>query len=130
MNERLPITLLLVSAVLLIYGCLRPRSTCSRRAAALAPGAEFVMFHSPSCGHCVRAMPAFDALKPPSHVRKVKVDCNARADVARDHGVNAYPTYRLYPSGMQNAQDFTPYHGPRDEAGMRQFLDRRHVRFA
>ena len=140
-HSKLPLPLLVVSGLLLIFCCFRPR--CAARAAprvqktvaarppkAPTPGAaEFVMFHSPSCGHCVRAMPAFDRLQPPAHVRKVKVDCQARPEMASKFGVSAYPTFRLYPRGMAHPQDFVAYTGARDAAAFYDFLAQRRVHF-
>ena len=88
------------------------------------------MFHSPSCGHCVRAMPAFDRLQPPAHVRKVKVDCQAQPEMASKFGVSAYPTFRLYPRGMAHPEDSVAYTGARDEASFYDFLAQRRVHFA
>jgi thiol-disulfide isomerase/thioredoxin len=136
-RSKIPVPLLVVSALLLMYCCFRPRCAARARAAPVVKtatatrpaSAEFVMFHSPSCGHCVRAMPAFDRLQPPPHVRKVKVDCQARPEMASAHGVNAYPTFRLYPHGMAHPEDFVTYTGARDENAFYDFLAQRRVRF-
>ncbi|KAK4688153.1 protein disulfide-isomerase, partial [Tremellales sp. Uapishka_1] len=69
----------------------------------LSQGAAFVEFFAPWCGHCKKLAPIYDqlgeAMKDKLNV--IKVDCDANTALCRKHGVQGYPTLRLFNHGAE-----------------------------
>jgi thiol-disulfide isomerase/thioredoxin len=85
----------------------------------------FVMYHSPQCGHCVRAKPEFEKLGESQSIQgktvNVKmVNPSTQPDeVLGGPEVTGYPTMRLYGPGDKFIAD---YEGQRTKNGFVQFL--------
>merc|ERR1719510_2119394 len=66
--------------------------------------AHFVMFFAPWCGHCKRLAPTWKQLAGNlktdfSNIVVAKVDCTSEANLCSRHGVNGYPTLKMFHSG-------------------------------
>ena len=70
------------------------------------------------CGHCKRTMPAYqritDSYKNDSNITVIKVDCDQNKDIASEHNIQGFPTFRLYPNGMNNKNNYEEYEGGRN----------------
>jgi protein disulfide-isomerase A3 len=82
-----------------------------------------VKFYAPWCGHCKRMAPEFDkastTLKendPP--VALVKVDCTVETKTCGKHGVNGYPTLKIF----KNGEVASDYNGPREADGIVKYM--------
>ena len=82
-----------------------------------------VEFYAPWCGHCKRLAPEYEkaatTLKnndPP--VPLIKVDCTAETKTCGKHGVNGYPTLKIFKNGEVSAD----YNGPRDADGIVRYM--------
>ncbi len=84
---------------------------------------SFVKFYSPSCGHCKRLRPAWDALAvefagSPA-VLIAEVDCvGGGFSLCEKLGVQSYPSLKHFEPGSFTALDYT---GERDLPALRQF---------
>lgn len=69
-------------------------------------------FFAPWCGHCKALAPKYEEaakeLKT-KNIPLVKVDCTAEEDLCRDHGVEGYPTLKIF-RGVDSSK---PYQGAR-----------------
>ena len=89
---------------------------------------SITMFHSPGCGHCKSAMPAFDQLaaeysKPGDKrciVNKVNGEQNS-ADVER-YGIKGFPTYIYHPKSSDK-NTFSEYGGGRDYRSLKNYIE-------
>lgn len=67
-----------------------------------------VMFHSPSCGHCVRFKPDFDKasdeLVDNKKVQLAKVDCSASKVICRQYKISGYPDVRFFSPDGKNVE--------------------------
>lgn len=86
----------------------------------------FVMFYAPWCGHCKRTMPAYqriiDSYKNDQNITVIKVDCDQNKNIARDHGIQGFPTFRLYPTGMNNKNNYEEYEGGRTFEDINEYI--------
>jgi len=82
-----------------------------------------VEFFAPWCGHCRQLAPEYEVaateLKERS-IKLAKVDCTAQAELCSEHGVQGYPTLKLFEKGV--AHD---YGGPRKADGIVSFMKKR-----
>jgi len=83
---------------------------------------EIVLFFAPWCGHCKRMMPAWESLGPQvGNVKVNKVDCDANQDLAKNNGVQGYPTVIYFANGM-SAGNGEVYDGDRDADSLRNWI--------
>lgn len=89
---------------------------------ALADGPLFVKFYAPWCGHCKALRPAWETLSGESFasgVRFASVDCTKHADLCQKHGVQGYPTLKMFGKAL----DGEPYQGGRKEEDLRTYAE-------
>jgi protein disulfide-isomerase A1 len=79
-----------------------------------------VKFYAPWCGHCRALAPEFEEAAntiDSSDVRFAKVDCTEERDLCHEHGVQGYPTLKVFrPSGT------TEYRGQRKASALVSYM--------
>ncbi|CAJ0942483.1 unnamed protein product, partial [Mesorhabditis belari] len=82
-----------------------------------------VKFYAPWCGHCKKMAPDFERaakqLKETTNIRLGKVDATEHKSLGQTYGVEGYPTLMIFRNGKR-----TPYKGPRDAAGIVNFMNK------
>ena len=72
-------------------------------------------FFAPWCGHCKALAPEYEeaatTLKE-KDIALAKIDCTEEADLCKDHGVEGYPTVKVF----RGPDNVSPYNGPRKAA--------------
>jgi protein disulfide-isomerase A1 len=76
---------------------------------------------APWCGHCKALAPEYEeaatTLKE-KNIRLAKIDCTEEAELCQSHGVEGYPTLKVF-RGLDN---ITPYAGQRKAAGITSYM--------
>lgn len=87
----------------------------------------FVMFYAPWCGHCKNAMPNYDSFvekhSSAQDIRLIKVNCDEQKEMASAHGIQSFPTFRLYKNGLDDKSGIEEYSGGRDTRDYETFLN-------
>ena len=83
---------------------------------------EFVAFHMPWCGYCVKLMPTWKKLKHPNVEIKDK-NCEENGELCKQHGIESYPTIKYFPNGMKDKSNYISYTGERSLNAFKKFLD-------
>lgn len=85
-------------------------------------GARFVMYYADWCGHCQKAKPMFEGLIKSGGYKGAKfemVSPEKEPEKAKGLDIQGFPTFILHKGDGSNV----PYEGPREEAGIKSFLD-------
>jgi len=84
----------------------------------------FAMYYADWCGHCKRTKPEFEKLMQSynGNVKISMIDCEApeNKDLAKQQGINGFPTIRYYPSGLNS--NYQDYSGGRTYSDFVQYL--------
>ncbi|EDO34590.1 predicted protein [Nematostella vectensis] len=84
-------------------------------------GLHFVKFYAPWCIHCIKLAPIWERLaedfKDNADITISKIDCTAHGSKCSQHGVNGFPTLKLFKngrevdrySGMRSLEDLKNY---------------------
>ena len=83
---------------------------------------DFVLFHQPWCGWCVKFMPIWNEFDN-SKINKVTVNCKDQEDVCKQNGIESYPTVRYYPNGMNDSDNYEKYEGERTIEALNNFIN-------
>jgi len=84
----------------------------------------FVFFGVEWCGYCKKAKPHWEKFMDEysGKVNLLMVDCDKQKELGKKHGVQGYPTIRLYPNGLGDKDNHVPHKGPRTPDGFHGFL--------
>ena len=81
----------------------------------------FVMYYSPRCGHCVRALPEFNKIVNNTiKILPINVPEYEDKEFIKSQGINAFPVFRFYPNGLKGT--YEGYKGARTMDSFNEFL--------
>jgi protein disulfide-isomerase-like protein len=84
------------------------------------------LFYAPWCHHCKNMMPDFDRLKKELNGKLcsiLKINCDENKELAKQHGIEGFPTIKFLPRGVNAPQWFVDYDGERNYNGMKKFTE-------
>ena len=134
---------LIILVLIIIIGIFSPRSNNDFLSAGLNVNARLgrlrgginvetfenrptlALFYAPWCGHCKSFKPEFEKLKNSykGPVKIVGINCDEDKKSAEKHGIQGFPTLRLYKNGLNNVNDFQEYNGQRTAGALNNFLN-------
>ncbi|GJJ76244.1 protein disulfide-isomerase A1 [Entomortierella parvispora] len=90
--------------------------------ASTVPAEKLILveFYAPWCGHCKALAPEYEiaATQLKEHsIPIAKVDCTVETDLCQEHGIQGYPTLKVFKEGVP-----TDYNGPRKADGIVSYL--------
>ncbi|CAB3403430.1 unnamed protein product [Caenorhabditis bovis] len=80
-----------------------------------------VKFYAPWCGHCKQLAPEYEKAAGKVSVPLAKVDATVETELGKRFEIQGYPTLKFWKDG----QGPTDYDGPRDEAGIVEWVESR-----
>ena len=81
----------------------------------------FVMYYSPRCGHCIKALPEFNKIVNNTiKILPINVPEYEDKEFIKSQGINAFPTFRFYPNGLKGT--YEGYKGARTMDAFNEFL--------
>ena len=86
---------------------------------------SLVIFKAEWCGHCKKIMPEIQKLIDTKleNVKIVVIDSDKQPELIKQHGVQGFPTIRMYPQGLSNKDTYKDFDGERNVDGFKTFLD-------
>jgi protein disulfide-isomerase A1 len=78
-------------------------------------------FFAPWCGHCKALAPEYEeaaTLLKEKNIQLIKVDCTEEADLCKTHGVEGYPTLKVF----RGPESVSPYSGQRKAAAITSYM--------
>jgi len=83
-----------------------------------AVGAEMVLCHMNSCGHCKKMMPEWDKFVSQGKIKTRKIEVSQDEDFMRQHDVTSFPTILLLD---KNGKKIDEYQGERDASSFAEY---------
>ena len=83
-----------------------------------AVGAEMVLCHMTTCGHCKDMMPEWDKFAKQAKIKTRKVEVSEDADFMRQHDVSSFPTILLLDNKGKKLDE---YQGKRDASSFAEY---------
>jgi len=77
-----------------------------------------VKFYAPWCGHCKKLAPTWDELMKEHPGKVIKVDADKNGDIAKEYGVQGFPTIMVFKGGKK----VNDYDGPREKSSLQKFI--------
>lgn len=83
-----------------------------------AVGAEMVLCHMTSCGHCKKMMPEWDKFSKQGKIKTRKIEVSQDEDFMRKHDVSSFPTILLLD---KSGKKLGEYQGERDASSFAEY---------
>lgn len=84
--------------------------------------AEFVLFHQPWCGWCIKFMPIWHKFDN-SKIKKLTINCTDKEEFCKKHNIEGYPTVRYYPNGMNDHTNYEKYEEERTIEALNNYIN-------
>lgn len=84
------------------------------------------LFYAPWCPHCKSMMGDFDRLVKDIGGKVcsvLKINCDENKELAKEHGIEGYPTIKFLPRGVSAPEWYVIYEGERNYSGMKNFAE-------
>ena len=82
-----------------------------------------VLFHVKWCPHCKRVLPMWERYMQRNLSKFAAVDCDEKVELAKIHGVTAYPTIKCLPHGLNSTEDAVEYKGDNSPEDIEKFVN-------
>jgi len=83
-----------------------------------AVGAEMVLCHMTTCGHCKKMMPEWDKFAKQGKIKTRKIEVSEDEDFMRQHDVSSFPTILLLDKSGKKLDE---YRGERDASSFAEY---------